>query len=134
MKYKIYKLIYENKVVYVGRTKMTLKQRGYVGYSHNIHINKIYKDCSMELIEETDDISRERYWINYYKETVLNIQKGDGLNHKEYQKEYWNKEDNKERLLKRQKLAVKKYRENNPEKYKLSQQKYKNKIKKQNER
>jgi hypothetical protein len=49
-------------------------------------------------------------------------------------KEYWNKEDNKERLLKRQKLAVKKYRENNTEKYKLSQQKYKNKIKKQNER
>jgi hypothetical protein len=110
MTYKIYKLVYEGNIVYVGRTKMTLKQRGYVGYSHNIHLKDIHKNCIMELIEETDDISRERYWINHYKETVLNIQKGDGLDHKEYQKEYWNREDNKQRNRERLKIHQQKKR------------------------
>lgn len=131
MKYKIYKLVHNDKVVYVGRTKMTLLKRKWVGYKHNTEVDKIYKECLMELIEETDDVSRERYWIEFYKDTVLNIQKGEGLNHKEYYKEYWDK--NNERRLELARLAAKKYRENNPEKYKLSQTKYKQKIREQNE-
>ena len=129
MKYKIYKLIHNGIVVYVGRTKMTLLKRKWVGYKHNIKVDKIYKECLMELIEETDDVSRERYWIEFYKDTILNIQKGEGLNHKEYYKEYWDKNNEKRLELGRQ--SAKRYRERNPEKYKLSQQKYKNKIKEQ---
>ena len=38
------------------------------------------KQCEIELIEETNDVSRERYWIDYYTELgfdLLNRRGGD---------------------------------------------------------
>jgi hypothetical protein len=96
---KIYKLIHNGVVVYVGRTKQTLKKRKSLGYK-GCGVESIHKECDIELIEETSDVSRERYWIDYYKDTLLNIQRGDtGLCKKEYGKEYgkeWQKEYDKE--------------------------------------
>jgi len=86
---KIYKLVYNGVVVYVGKTKLTLNQRKRNRYRKNPAVQAIYKDCDIELIEETSDVSRERYWIEQYKDTLLNIEKGDtGLSEKEYKKKY----------------------------------------------
>jgi hypothetical protein len=100
---KIYKLIHNGVVVYVGKTKQTLKRRKAGEYRGNASVQEIYKECDMVLIEETNDVSRERYWIDYYRDTLLNIEKGDtGLSRNEYVKEYgkeWyqsNKEHHKE--------------------------------------
>lgn len=113
MIYKIYKLIYNDKVVYVGKTKKTLRQRMYNGYEHNKFIKDIYKDCKMELIEETDDTSRERYWIDFYKETTLNIQKGDGLDYKKRNIEYREKiKESKKRYMRQYHLRNKNGNEN----------------------
>jgi hypothetical protein len=89
MKYKIYKLVYNGVVKYVGRTKQTLNQRKWRGYKRNAAVQAIYKQCDIELIEETNDVSREDYWIQHYKDTVLNKIRGDtGLTKEEYHKEY----------------------------------------------
>ena len=68
MKYKIYKLIDNtNEDIYIGMTKrdlnLRLAQHKYKGndcLSRKIIANGDYK---IELIEETDDKIRERYWI-----------------------------------------------------------------------
>ena len=71
MKYKIYKLIDNtNGNIYIGITKQKLSQRlnnhkqdykrDYHCVSKKIIANGDYK---IELIEETDDKTRERYWI-----------------------------------------------------------------------
>jgi len=71
MKYKIYKLIDNtNGNIYIGQTKRKLYLRlddhkqdykkGYQGASKKIIANGNYK---IELIEETDDKTRERYWV-----------------------------------------------------------------------
>ena len=84
MKYKIYKLVHNGLVVYVGKTKLTLHQRKSYGY-RGCSVESIYKDCDMILIEETNDVSRERYWIEKYKDTILNIRRGNtGMSQKEY--------------------------------------------------
>lgn len=64
--YKIYKLIYQGEVIYVGYTKQTLIRRKNSDYSY-IPL-EIKKESSIELIEETNDKTREDYWILYYKE------------------------------------------------------------------
>lgn len=90
--YKIYKLIHNGEVVYIGRTKCSLIRRKGAGYKSNIKLQEIYKECDIELIEETDDVSRERYWIAYYRNNgcdLLNTKNGDGLDVKLYYKEYW---------------------------------------------
>ncbi len=79
-KYKIYKLVLDGDVMYVGRTKMTLRERKAGGYKY-IKGDPLL-DSTIELIEETDDISRERYWIKYYREfgsKLYNKRDGDGL-------------------------------------------------------
>lgn len=98
MKYKIYKLIHNDNVVYIGRTKSTLAKRKGWGYK-NSPISSIAKECSIKLIEETDDILRETYWIEYYGiESLMNVRKGEvGLNKKEYQDIY--REENKDKLI-----------------------------------
>jgi len=71
--YKIYKIVDNtNNNVYIGQTKKKyLSQR----IGNHVHAHKKYKDCSSsiilknndwyaEIIEETDDIKREKYWIN----------------------------------------------------------------------
>lgn len=136
MIYKIYKLILNDEIVYIGKTKRTLKQRKNNGY-----INEILNDADIELIEETDDASRERYWINYYLDKgakLLNIKKGDGLDHKQYVKEY--RENNKENLKEYMKEYkeknkehlkeyLKNYRENNKDYYKEYREKNKDYLK-----
>jgi hypothetical protein len=94
---KIYKLInLDNKqVIYVGITKNTLGKRrsGHIKYMESLGITNF----GIKLIEETDDASRERYWIESLRNeghTLLNKHKGNGLDLKEYQKQY--REKNKE--------------------------------------
>ena len=86
---KIYKLIHNDNVVYIGQTKTDLKKRKRWGYKNNKLLQQIYKECSIELLEETNDKSRERFWIEKYENDgieLLNIQKGCGYNKKEYKK------------------------------------------------
>lgn len=107
---KIYKLIHNGEIVYVGQTKQKLNTRKAKGYS-NV---PFYKECKIELIEETDDVSREKYWIDKLRSEghpLLNKRDGDtGLDYKEYQKEYkeknkeYEREYNKEYYLKRKLL------------------------------
>lgn len=81
---KIYKLIHNDEVVYIGRTIATLTERKNWQYKSNPKLQSIYKECNIELIEETDDISREHYWISFYgKDNLLNIKYGDGIDKKE---------------------------------------------------
>ena len=64
-KYRVYLIKLNDIVVYVGITKQTLNKRlatgGYVWL--NIDENFV-----MELIEETDDFTREEHWIKEYKD------------------------------------------------------------------
>jgi hypothetical protein len=110
---KIYKLIHNGQIVYVGQTKQRLNRRKASGYAKNEQLHKITKECKMELIEETDDVSRERYWIELLKSEghpLLNILKGSGLDKAEYDKEYQKRENRKD--------SRKRWRENNKEKIK----------------
>jgi hypothetical protein len=85
----IYKLIYNNTVIYVGITKNTLEKRKSCGYTY-IPKN-IVKASKIELIERTNDWSKENYWIEYYKSLGYNLynkRKGlGGYNNNNYQKE-----------------------------------------------
>lgn len=101
MKYKIYKLVYQGKVVYIGITTMTLARRKRGNYK-GTSVEHIIKECSIELIEETDDSSRERYWIRKYQETILNQRLGTGqtiLDRREQIRNAYHK--NKEKINKR---------------------------------
>lgn len=137
---KIYKLEYNGSVVYIGKTTMQLKKRKYAGYE----FIPFWRECEIILIEETEVIGREHYWVNYYKELgceLYNIKDGDkGLSKSEYQKEYYidNKEhhnsmnkkyynDNKESII----IRHSKYYEDNREYYKEYRKKWyeKNKVK-----
>ena len=75
---KIYKLIYKGEIIYVGRTKLTLSRRkNSANYSVS---NDIYKESIIELIEETEDVSRERYLIDFYRSSgskLMNKRGGD---------------------------------------------------------
>jgi hypothetical protein len=76
---KIYKIIYEEKIIYIGKTKLDLHRRHLAGHPYYPE----YRLGQIELIEETDDIRRERFWIDYYRNTgepLLNRQNGDGFN------------------------------------------------------
>lgn len=113
MKYKIYKILNQlNEIIYIGKTTTSLEKRFYGNYK-NIP-NK--KECSIELVENTNDSSRERYWIEFYREAgcqLLNIYKGDGFHKKEYNKQH--KKDNPECYINKRK----KHYENNKEYYKV---------------
>ena len=76
--YKIYKIIYHNKIIYIGRTTQPLEKRRKSGY---LYIPKnILDESTFELIEITSDQTRERYWIEYYLNLgfiLYNRNKGD---------------------------------------------------------
>ena len=109
-KYKIYKLVHPIKgIVYIGRTTLELSARKVNRY-RGTSVEDIAKECIIELIEETDDTTRERYWITYYKDSIVNIVNGDGFNKKEYEKEYYIKKYKEHR-----KEYNKQYREDNLE-------------------
>jgi hypothetical protein len=76
---KIYKLIYKGEIIYVGKTKLTLKRRkGSLNYSVP---DDIYKESIIELIEETKDVSRERHWIDLYRDSGINLMNKRGGDH-----------------------------------------------------
>jgi len=95
--YKIYKIVDNtNNNVYIGQTKSTLTQRM---ASHRYNF-KNYSNCSSklilknndwyyELIEETNDKSREIYWIKNTK-NCINFMKYN-FDKKEYDKKYYKK-------------------------------------------
>ena len=76
MKYKIYKITStQTKDVYIGKTIHTLNKRfishctkygqccfNLYDYCSSFQV-VCYDDAKIELIEETDDIDREKYWI-----------------------------------------------------------------------
>jgi len=119
---KIYKLTFKDEVVYIGQTKRKLYKRKCNGYD-NI---PFYKECKIELIEETDDESRERYWIKFYLDLgapLLNIRLGNGFDTKEYNKNY--REKNKGYYVNYLRDYSKKYYEENKEKVLESIKNYK---------
>ena len=138
--YKIYKLIYKGEVCYVGRTKGSLHKRKSAGYRRCCggKLEPIRRDCTIELIEETTDVSRERWWINYYRdlgEPLLNINAGEGFDsyenykiwrknneehYRNYAKEYYQKNKEARRQYNRDNykhnaVYSKKYYEENKE-------------------
>jgi len=112
---KIYRIVDNtNGNIYIGKTENTLKQR--------LAVHKIDKNCSsteiikngdykIELIEETEDPTRERYWIENTQCINKQIPGRTG-------KEYY--EDNKESILKQRK----EYSKNNKDKIKKYQSEY----------
>jgi hypothetical protein len=130
---KIYKLVYNGVVVYVGKTKQTLKRRKASGYKDNSAVQAIYKQCDIVLIEETSDVAREDFWIQHYKDTLFNIRRGDtGLSRKEYTKKYdkeWY-QANKEHLKEHRKEYMKEWCQSNREHHKEYMREYrlKNKL------
>lgn len=61
--YKVYKLIYKGDIVYIGMTILDLRKRKYAGYRNTV---PFYRECNIELIEETYDKRREKYWILWH--------------------------------------------------------------------
>jgi hypothetical protein len=120
---KIYKLIYKGDIVYVGQTTQRLERRKAAGYGNTL---PFFKECLIELIEETNDVSRERYWIERLRSeghTLLNKEAGDGFDRVKYQREY--RDCNKEKIIEKNI----EYREKNKEKIKEYYQNNKEKIK-----
>jgi len=107
---KIYKIIDNtNGNIYIGKTIQTLKRRLHHHKSHKECVSReIIKngDYKIELIEETFDTSRERYWV---ENTECINKKIQGRTGKEY------RETNKERMKQLYKEYHIEYRENNRE-------------------
>lgn len=106
MKYKIYKRVLNDEIVYIGSTSLSLKQRKTKGYGK---LSKILKNASIVLIEETDDKHREDFWIDYYRSMgceLFNTNKA--VADKDYYRKY--REDNKEYLLKYRREYYREYR------------------------
>lgn len=132
MKYKIYKLVYYEEVIYVGKTELRLLcMRKAVGYP--LIPIEVKQESFIELIEETDDITREDYWITYYRDLGCNLYnkiRGSGVyNKKERSKEYYenNKQTSKEYYEKNKdkiKDRQKEFRKNNKEKVKIYEKRY----------
>ena len=111
---KIYKIIDNtNGNIYIGKTTKTLKRR--LAQHKSEHTRALRYRCTsreiikngdyrIELIEETDDESRERYWILNTECINVSI---PGRTHKEWY------EDNKDKF----KEYKKEHYENNKEKY-----------------
>lgn len=116
---KIYKLVYEENVIYIGQTTQSIGRRVRKGGHNNIPV-EIYEKCVVEVIEETDDIRREQYWIDYYIELGCKLynknRSPQSLSNKEYydmyrdeilehKKEYY--EENRELLSEKGKTYYK---------------------------
>ena len=119
---KIYRIVDNtNGNIYIGKTKQTLKERLSAHKSHkNCSSREILKngDYRMELIEETEDPTRERYWI--LNTDCINKQI-PGRNRKEYKKEYRVKnkdiiQNKQKEYREKNKESILEYRENNKDK------------------
>lgn len=132
---KIYKLVHpELGIVYVGRTTMTLKERKSRGYKGNPEVQAIYKECAIELLEETDDVSREDFWIEKLLSeghNLLNKRRGTtGLTHAEFMKIY--NEANREAIRAQKKVYKEANREKILQRQKAYYQRNKEEIKRKN--
>ena len=115
--FKIYKIVDNtNGNIYIGKTDQTLKVRLNEHKSHKKCSSKeIIKngDYKIELIEETEDETRERYWI---LNTECVNKQIPGRTKKE-----WNK-DNKDKMIAYRKKYYK--NKNNRDKFSLYQKEY----------
>lgn len=116
--YKIYKLVLNGVPIYIGKTKeLYYSVRRAKGYPSNQEVQSVIKECEYVTIEETDDASRERYWIDEYRKMgfkLFNKRRGDGIT-KEEKKELvknWHKEN-----ADYMKAVTKKWREENKDKF-----------------
>ena len=144
--YKIYKIIDNtNSNVYIGQTIQLLNQRlPHHRSTTRCSSRDIIKngDYRIELIEETDDKMRERYWILNTDcvnkvipgRTKIEWRKDNTEKIKEYKKEYY--EDNKGHIAnyhkewrEKNKERNKEYREKNKEKTKDYNKEYREKNK-----
>lgn len=138
--FKIYCLTYQGEIIYVGRTSESkLETRKMKGYKHIPY----YRDCEIHLLEETDDINKENYWIDYYREQgcdLLNMRRGDvliGADKRTRNLDYYEK--NKEKILQYHKdyRKTEKHKEYNKiyrhtEKYKTYQKEYQKQYREKN--
>jgi hypothetical protein len=94
-KYKVYKIVNDRNTIYVGITTMSLKERKWKGYKWNEPLNAVYKTSLFEMIEETDDKSRENYWVEYHLnkgDKLLNMKRGHtDLSDSEVKRLWYNK-------------------------------------------
>lgn len=155
--FKIYKIVDNtNGKIYIGLTIRTLKER-LNQHKHSLDCvsRDIIKngDYKIELIEETEDKSRERYWIENTECINVMIPGRTGKEYREDTKEQWSpyyqnyrethrdeniiyqreyREKNREELL----AKKKEYRDNNKEKVALlkkkNREKHKDKIAEKN--
>ena len=106
MKYRVYALQDGLDIVYVGITQDTLQNRWKSGWKHTKKNKYLKKNCTMYLLEETDDRTREHFYIQIFTELghpLINIKgktKPKPKNHmndktKDYMKSYY--ETNKEK-------------------------------------
>ena len=120
---KIYKIIDNtNGNVYIGKTKNTLNYRLRKHKSNRTCSSRLIidnGDYRIELIEETDDDSRERYWIENTDCINVNI---PGRTDKEWREK--NKDKNKE-YREKNKEKIKEYEKVNKER-KKEYRKYRN--------
>lgn len=96
---RIYRLVYNNNIIYIGKTILTLEQRKKRA-NPTVPV-EIYESSNIELIEETLDVSRERYWIALYKKVGIKLMNKRDGNHsdktkKEKSDTYY--KDNKEKI------------------------------------
>jgi hypothetical protein len=136
---KIYKLIYNQEVIYIGLTTLTLSRRK---SSDNYSVPKeIYKLSKIELIEETNNKGREKFWIEHYLRLgapLMNKRNGNFSNKEEEYldrlekrrlKRSFNPKTKKEKLEKRRKwykLNKEKINEERRKRYSEKKQKGRN--------
>ncbi len=90
--YRIYQIKHNDEIIYVGCTTLSLDKRKKNGYKY---ITKsILNNSNIELLEETTDKTRERYYILKFRNEgypLVNIQKGYGYDNNEYMKDNFDK-------------------------------------------
>jgi hypothetical protein len=118
---RIYKLIYDEEVIYVGLTTLTLSRRK---SSANYSVPKeIYKLSKIELIEETNDKGRERFWIEHYLKLGAPLMNKRNGNFSNKEQDYLNRRE-KNRLKRGFEPKTREYKlEKRREWYKLNKEK-----------
>jgi hypothetical protein len=125
--YKIYRLVHNGDIIYVGQTTKTLARRKSCGYKHI----PFYKECSIELIETTTDITRETIWIMLYMAMgceLLNKRRGVLTEDDRIEIRNKNYDNNKYAIVEKRKEYMKDYYQKNKKIFKIRGVKYRTKI------
>lgn len=125
--YKIYRLIHNGDIIYVGQTTKTLARRKANGYKHI----PFYKECEIELIEITTDITRETIWIMLYMAMgceLLNKRLGVLTEDERIEIRKKRYEKNRQAIVEKRREYKKDYYQKNKEIYRLRGLKYRNKT------